>query len=65
MNDKLKKTIHLAVMAVALIAVVVFAIIHALTAMDSQYGTVMLAGYIILAIWAACRLVVLIKELRQ
>lgn len=65
MKDKFRKTVHLAVMDVALIAVVIFGVIHALTAIDSQYGILMLAGYVIMAIWAACRLAVLVKELRQ
>lgn len=63
MNDKLKKLIHLIAMCVALIAVVIFAIIHAVTAMDAQYGTLLMIAYVILFIWAVCRVIVLVKEL--
>ena len=63
MNDKLKKLIHLIAMCVALIAVVIFAIIHAVTAMDAQYGTLLMIAYVIMFIWAVCRVIVLVKEL--
>ena len=63
MNDKLKKLIHLIAMCVALIAVVIFAIIHAVTALDAQYGTLLMIAYVIMFIWALCRIIVLVKEL--
>jgi hypothetical protein len=63
MNDKLKKLIHLIAMCVALIAVVIFAIIHAVTALDAQYGTLLMIAYVIMFIWALCRVIVLVKEL--
>ena len=63
MNDKLKKLIHLIAMCVALIAVVIFAIIHAVTALDAQYGTLLMIAYVIMFIWALCGVIVLVKEL--
>ena len=63
MSDKLKKLIHLIAMCVALIAVVIFAIIHAGTALDAQYGTLLMIAYVIMFIWALCRVIVLVKEL--
>lgn len=63
MSDKLKKLIHLIAMCVALIAVVIFAIIHAVTALDAQYGTLLMIAYVIMFIWALCRVIVLVKEL--
>jgi hypothetical protein len=50
-------------MCVALIAVVIFAIIHAVTALDAQYGTLLMIAYVIMFIWALCRVIVLVKEL--
>ncbi len=65
MNEKIKKLFHLMAMAAALIAIVVFAIIHAQTAMDSQYGALVLIAYVLMFIWAACRVIVLFKEYRR
>ena len=65
MNEKIKKLLHLIAMSVAVVAVVVFAVIHYLTAMDSQYGTLLLIAYVLMFIWAACRVVVLLKDLRN
>ena len=65
MNEKIKKLLHLIAMSVAAIAVVVFAIIHYLTAMDSQYGTLLMVAYVLMFIWATCRVVVLVKKLKR
>lgn len=64
MNEKIKKLLHLIAMSVAVIAVVVFAVIHALTAMNSQYGTIMMIAYVLMFIWALCRVIVLVKEFK-
>ena len=65
MNEKIKKLLHLIAMSVAVIAVVVFAVIHALTAMNSQYGTIMMIAYVLMFIWALCRVIVMVKEFKR
>ena len=65
MKEKIKKLLHLIAMCVALAAVAFFAILHAMTALDSQYGTLMMIGYVLMFIWAACRVVVLFKDYRS
>jgi hypothetical protein len=65
MNEKLKKLIHLIAMAIALLAVVVFGIIHAMTSMDTQYGTLVMIAYVLMLIWATCRVVILVKEYKE
>ena len=65
MNEKIKKLLHLTAMSVALLAVVVFGIIHAMTSMDTQYGTLVMIAYVLMLIWAACRVVVLVKEYKE
>ena len=62
MNEKLKKLLHIIAMCVALVAVLVFAVIHAVAALDSEYGTIMMIAYVLMFIWATCRVVVLIKD---
>ena len=65
MKEKLTKLIHLFVMSVALVAVSAFAVVHAMTALDTRYGTLVMAAYVLLFIWAGCRVVVLVKEYRR
>lgn len=65
MNEKFKKLLHLIAMSVALIAVLAFAIIHALGALDGQYGTLIMVAYVLMFIWAGCRVVVLVKEYKR
>ena len=65
MNEKIKKLFHLMAMAAALVAVVIFAVIHVQTAMDLQYGTLLLIAYVLMFIWATCRVIVLFKEYRR
>lgn len=65
MSKKFRALLHLIIMSIALVAVVAFAVIHALTAMNTQYGTLIMIAYAILFIWAACRVVILIKEYRS
>lgn len=62
MPDKLKKLIHLVAMMASVLAIVVFGVIHALTALDSQYGGLLMIVYVVMFIWAVCRVVVLMKE---
>ena len=65
MNEKIKKLFHLITMIIAVIAVLAFAIVHAMVALDSQYGTLLLMAYGLMFIWAVCRVIVLIKEYRR
>lgn len=65
MNEKFKKLLHLAAMSVALLAVVAFAVIHALTALDARYGTLLMVAYVLMFIWAGCRVIVLVKEYKR
>jgi F0F1-type ATP synthase assembly protein I len=65
MNEKVKKLLHLIAMSVALAAVVVFAVIHAMTSLDGQYGTLLMIAYGLMFVWAACRVFVLAKEFKR
>lgn len=65
MPEKIKKLLHLIAMSVAVIAVVIFAVIHALTALNTQYGTLVMVAYVMMFIWAVCRVVILAKEFRR
>lgn len=65
MKEKIKKLLHLIAMCVALVAVAFFAIFHAMTALDSQYGTLLMIAYVLMFIWAVCRVVILFKEYKQ
>lgn len=65
MKEKIKKLLHLIAMCVALAAVVFFAIFHAMTALDTQYGTLLMIGYGLMFIWATCRVVVLFKDYKS
>jgi len=62
MTEKFKKLLHLIVMIVAAIALIVFAIIHFMTALNTQYGMLVMIAYVIMFIWAVCRVIVLAKE---
>lgn len=65
MTEKFKKLLHLIVMTLAVIALVVFAIIHFLTGMDSPYGTLIMIAYGIMFVWAVCRVIILAKEYKR
>lgn len=62
MTEKFKKLLHLIVMTVAVIALVVFAIIHCMTSLNTQYGMLVMIAYVIMFIWAVCRVIILAKE---
>lgn len=50
-------------MAIMLIALTVFMIIHIRAGLDGHNAKILLAGYILLIIWAAYRLVSMIRNL--
>ena len=52
MGNRFLKIFHLAVMALALIALVVFLVLHVLAGLDTQMSKIYLALYVLLIIWA-------------
>ena len=63
MENKALKIFYAAFMAIMLIALTVFMIIHIRAGLDGQNAKILLAGYILLIIWAAYRLVSMIRYL--
>ncbi len=63
MENKAFKIFYAAFMAIMLIALTVFMIIHIRAGLDGQNAKILLAGYILLIIWAAYRLVSMIRNL--
>ncbi len=63
MGNKALKILYAIFMALILIALVVFMIMHIRTGLDGQYGKLLLAGYILLLIWAGARVFTLVREL--
>ena len=52
-------------MALLLVAVVAFMILHIMAGLQSGDAKLLLAGYILILIWASVRLYSLIKDLRR
>lgn len=65
MGNRFLKIFHLAVMALALIALVVFLVLHVLAGLDTQMSKIYLALYVLLIIWAGTRVYTLTKDLIQ
>ena len=65
MGNRFLKIFHLAVMALALIALVVFLVLHVLAGLDTQMSKIYLALYVLLIIWAGKRVYTLTKDLIQ
>ena len=63
MENKAFKIFYAAFMAIMLIALTVFMIIHIRAGLDGQNAKILLAGYILLILWAAARLFTLIRNL--
>ena len=63
MENKAFKIFYAAFMAIMLIALTVFMIIHIRAGLDGQNAKILLAGYILLIIWAAYKLVSMIRNL--
>lgn len=63
MENKAFKIFYAAFMAIMLIALTVFMIIHIHAGLDGHNAKILLAGYILLIIWAAYRLVSMIRNL--
>ncbi|MBR5568770.1 MAG: hypothetical protein IKW27_08530 [Bacteroidales bacterium] len=65
MGNRILKLLYTAFMAVLLVAVVAFMILHIKAGLDSSNAKLLLGGYILILIWAGMRLYTLIKSLRQ
>lgn len=65
MENRFLKIFHLAVMALALVALVVFLVLHVLAGLDTQMSKIYLALYVLLIIWAGTRVYTLTKDLIQ
>ena len=55
MGNRFMKIFHFAVMAIALIAIVVFMVLHVKAGLETQMSKVYAALYVLLAIWAGIR----------
>ena len=65
MKKKRAKIIRLVIMAIALVALVVFLIIHLSSGIGTQISKIYLAVYILLILWAAMRVFTMTKDLLQ
>lgn len=65
MGNRFLKIFHLAVMALALVALVVFLVLHILAGLDTQMSKIYLVLYLLLIIWAGTRVYTLAKDLIQ
>lgn len=63
MGNKALKILYAVFMALMLVALTVFMIIHIRAGLDGQNAKILLAGYILLIIWAAARLLTLVRNL--
>ena len=63
MGNKVLKIFHAVFMALMLVALAVFMIVHIRAGLDGQYAKILLAGYILLIVWAAARLFTIIRNL--
>ncbi len=55
MGNRFVKIFHFAVMAIALVAIVVFMVLHVKAGLETQMSKVYAALYVLLAIWAGIR----------
>jgi len=65
MGNRVFKIIYAAFMALVLIAVLAFMILHIKAGLQSGNAKLLLGGYILIFIWGATRLYTLIKNLRE
>lgn len=63
MGNKALKILYAVFMALMLVALTVFMIIHIRAGLEGQNAKILLAGYILLIIWAAARLFTLVRNL--
>lgn len=55
MGNRFVKIFHFAVMALALVAIIVFMVLHVKAGLETQMSKVYAALYVLLAIWAGIR----------
>ena len=65
MGNKALKIFYAVFMALMLVALTVFMVIHIRAGLDGNNAKILLAGYVLLVIWAAGRLFSLIRNLRN
>jgi len=65
MGSNFLKIFYAVFMALMLVALTVFMIVHIRAGLDGQNAKILLAGYILLIIWAAGRLFSLIRNLKK
>ncbi len=65
MGNKALRIFYAAFMALILVALIVFMIIHLRAGLDGQYAKILLAGYVLLIVWAVYRLINLVKSIIQ
>ena len=65
MGNKALKIFYAVFMALMIVALTVFMVIHIRAGLDGNNAKILLAGYVLLIIWAAGRLFSLIRNLRN
>ena len=65
MRNKALKIFYAAFMAIILVSLVVFMVIHVCAGLDGQNAKILLAGYALLIVWAVYRLINLVKSIIQ
>ena len=65
MGNKALKIFYAVFMALMIVALIVFMIIHIRAGLDGTNAKILLAGYVLLIIWAAGRLFTLIRNIRN
>ncbi len=65
MGNRFLKIFYAVFMALILAALLVFMVMHIRAGLETQYSKLMLAGYVLLLLWAGMRVFTLVKELIQ
>ena len=65
MGNKALKIFYAAFMTIILVSLIVFMVIHVRAGLDGQYAKILLAGYVLLILWAALRIFNLVKSIIQ
>lgn len=65
MGNKALKIFYAVFMALMLVALTVFMVVHIRAGLDGNNAKILLAGYVLLIIWAAGRLFTLIRNIRN
>ena len=63
MGNKALKIFYAVLMALMLVALAVFMIVHIRAGLDGPYAKIRLAAYILLIVWASARLFTIIRNL--